>query len=54
MVVQIRVRKLGVKDVLLDGGSKVNIIFEELKQKLGLKKLQLAPFMVCMVDQRKV
>jgi hypothetical protein len=49
MVVQVRVGNLGVKDVLLNGGSKINIIFEELTKKLGLKRPQLTPFIVCMV-----
>jgi hypothetical protein len=41
-------------DVLLDGGSKVNIISKHLQKKLGLKKPQSTPFMVRMVDQKKV
>jgi hypothetical protein len=40
--------------VLLDNGFKVNIIFESLKKKLGLKRPQSAPFVVRMVDQQKV
>jgi hypothetical protein len=38
-----------VKDVLLDGGSSVNIISVSLK-KLGLRKLKLAPFVVKMTN----
>lgn len=53
-VVQVRIGKLGMKDVLLDGGFGVNIIFKGLKKKLRLRRLQLTPFMVCMADQKKV
>jgi hypothetical protein len=49
-VVQVRVRKLGMKDVVLDGGFRINIVSKELRKKLRLKRPQLAPFMVCMVD----
>jgi hypothetical protein len=38
----------------LDGDFGINIISKHLHTKLGLKKLQLAPFMVTMADQRKV
>jgi hypothetical protein len=46
--------KFEVRDVLLDGGSDVNIIYESLRKKLGLRLPQSAPFVVQMVDQRKV
>jgi hypothetical protein len=39
-----------MKDVFLDGGFGVNIIFERLRKKLGLKKPKLAPFVVRMAD----
>jgi hypothetical protein len=45
-VIQVRVGKLGVKDVVLDGGFIINIISKELRKKLGLMRPQLAPFMV--------
>jgi hypothetical protein len=41
-------------NVLLDGGSKVNVISKHLQRKLNLKKPQLTPFMVRMTNQRKV
>jgi hypothetical protein len=41
-------------DDLLDGGFGVNIIFEHLWKKLGLKKPSSMPFMVRMAYQRKV
>jgi hypothetical protein len=43
-----------VRDVLLDGGSDVNIISESLRKKLGLKKPKPTPFVVKMVDQKNV
>ncbi len=53
-IVHVHVGKYGIKDVLLNGGSSVNIISKKLSTKLRLRKLQLAPFVVHMVDQRKV
>jgi hypothetical protein len=50
LVVQICVGKFGIRDVLLDGGSSVNVIFLSLKKKLGLKKPKLVPFVVMMAD----
>jgi hypothetical protein len=37
--------------VLLDGGSKVNIIIEHLKLRLGLPKPKLAPYNLRMANQ---
>jgi hypothetical protein len=37
--------------VLLDGGSEVNIIIEQLKLKLGLLKPKPIPYNLRMVDQ---
>jgi hypothetical protein len=45
-VVQIRVGKFEIRDVLLNNGSDVNIIFESLKKKLGLRRPKLTPFVV--------
>ncbi len=53
-VVQVRVGKFEVRDVLLDDSSRVNIISKSLRKKLKLRKPQLAPFVVQMVDQQKV
>jgi hypothetical protein len=53
IIVQVDIRKLGVKDVLLDGGSRVNIIFKELIKKLGLRRPQSTPCMVHATNQRK-
>jgi hypothetical protein len=40
-----------MKDVLLDGGSGVNIIIKQLRLRLGLPKLKLAPYNLRMADQ---
>ncbi len=53
-IVQISIRNCEIMDVLLDGDSKMNTILQHLKKKLGLKKPHLVPFLVRMVDQRKV
>jgi hypothetical protein len=52
-VVEVRVGRLGVKDLLLDGQSKINIILIE-KEAQGFRRPQLAPFMVHMVNKHKV
>jgi hypothetical protein len=44
----------GMKDMLLDGRSNVNNFLESLRKKFGLKRLQLVPFVVMMVDEWKV
>ncbi len=38
LVVQVSIGNCEIMDVLLDGGSGINIIFEHLRKKLGLKK----------------
>ncbi len=38
LVVQVQVGKFEVRNLLLDGGSNVNIISESLKKKLKLKR----------------
>ena len=44
-----------IPNVLLDGGSGVNIITDTLMEKLGIgKQLEVAPFTIKMADQRKV
>jgi hypothetical protein len=50
LVVQVYVGQFGVRDVLVDGGSSVNIIFESLRKKLGLRKPKPTLFVVRMVD----
>jgi hypothetical protein len=44
-----------IPNVLLDGGSGVNIITDTLMRKLGIvKQLEVAPFTIKMADQTKV
>jgi hypothetical protein len=54
LVVQIQVEKFEIRDVLLNGGFDVNINFESLRKKLGLRILQLTSFVVQMANEMKV
>ncbi len=51
VVISMHVRKNIVEDVLLDGGLGVNIITKDLKKKLGLPILKLAPYTFRMANQ---
>jgi hypothetical protein len=53
-IIQIHVGKNTIEDVLLDGGSKVNIIIEQLKLKLGFLKPKLAPYDLRMANQTTI
>jgi hypothetical protein len=46
LVIQMCVGKHELQDVLLNEGFDVNITTNVLKKKLGLRKLQLIPFIV--------
>ncbi len=50
-VIHIQVGKKNIEDVLLDGGTSVNIIIENLKTKLGLPKPKPAPYHLRLIDQ---
>ncbi len=50
-IVQIQIGKNKIEDVLLNGGSGVNIITEQLKLKLRLPKPKLAPYNLKMTNQ---
>jgi hypothetical protein len=50
-MIQVQVGKNFIDDVLIDEGSKVNIIIENLKAQLGLLKPNLTPYNVHMVGQ---
>lgn len=43
-----------VPNVLQDGGSGVNVLFEAMFRQLGLAAMKPAPFAVKMADQRRV
>jgi hypothetical protein len=49
-IIQVQIRKNTIEDVLLDGGSRVNIIIKQLRLRLGLPKPKLAPYNLRMVD----
>jgi hypothetical protein len=49
-VVQVCVGQFGIRDVLVDGGSNVNIIFESLRKKLGLRKPKPTFFVIRMAN----
>jgi hypothetical protein len=51
VVIQIQVGKNNVEDVLLNGGTSVNIITKNFKTKLGLPKPRLVPYQLRMVNQ---
>jgi len=50
-IIQVQVGKNTIGDVLLDGRSKVNIIIEQLKVKLGLPKPKPTPYNLRIVTQ---
>ncbi len=50
IVIQVQIGKNIIEDVLLDGGTSVNIITENFKTKLGLPKPRLAPYHFRMTD----
>ncbi len=52
-IIQVSIGNCEIMDVILVGGSGINIIYKHLQRKLGLKKPQLAPFMVKMADQKR-
>jgi hypothetical protein len=45
---QIQVGKNFMDDVMIDGGFIINIIINNLKVQLGMSKLNLAPYNLCM------
>ena len=48
------VRNRHVPNVLINGGSGVNIITNTLRKKLVPKKIKPTPFTIKMVDRRKI
>jgi hypothetical protein len=49
--IQVQVGNNFIEDVILDGGSRVNIIMEKLRVQLGLSKPKPALYNLCMADQ---
>jgi hypothetical protein len=50
-VIQVLIGNNILEDVLLDGGSRVKIIIEQLRLRLGLPKPKLVPYHLRMIDQ---
>jgi hypothetical protein len=50
VVIQVHIRKNTIKDVLLDGGSEVNVIIKQLRLKLGLLTFKPTPYNLKIVD----
>ncbi len=50
-VIQVKIGKNTIEDVLLDGGSRVYIITKQLRLRLGLPKLKFAPYNLRMANQ---
>ena len=53
-VISVTLGNSNVEGVLLDGGSGVNILSEQMLAPLGITKWESAPFAVQMADQRRV
>jgi hypothetical protein len=51
VVIQVQIGKNTIEDVLLRGGSRVNIITKQLRLRLGLPKPKLAPYNLRMADR---
>jgi hypothetical protein len=50
VIIPTHVGKNLVEDVLIDGGSEINIITKDLWKKLGLLTPKLAPYILQMVN----
>ncbi len=50
-IIQVRIGKNTIEDVLMDGGSRINIIIEQLILKLGLPKPKPTPYNLRMANQ---
>jgi hypothetical protein len=51
VVIQVQIGNNTIKDVLLDGGSRINIITKQLRLRLGLPKPKPAPYNLRMTKQ---
>jgi hypothetical protein len=50
-IIQVQIGKNMIEQVLLDGNYGINIIIEQLRLRLGLPKLKLAPYNLKMAYQ---
>ena len=53
-VVTVEIANQLVPNVLLDGGSGVNVLSESMCARLGILRFEEVPFAVKMADQRRV
>jgi hypothetical protein len=51
VMIQVSVGENFIDDVLIDGGSRINIITKNLRVQLGLSKPNLALYKLCMANQ---
>jgi hypothetical protein len=51
VVIHVQVTKNFIEVVILDGGSKINILIKKLKMQLGLLKPNPTPYNLRMADQ---
>jgi len=49
-IIQVQIGKNVIKDVLLEGGSGINIIIDNLRLRLGFPKPKPAPYNLRMVN----
>jgi hypothetical protein len=54
VVIQVHIGKNTIEDVLLDGGSRINIITKQLRLRLGLPKPKPAPYNLKMANQSTI
>jgi hypothetical protein len=50
-IIQVQIGNNTMEDVLLDGGSRVNVIIEQLRLKLGLPKPKPTPYNLRMANK---
>jgi hypothetical protein len=51
MIIQVQIGKNVTEDVLLEGGSRINIIIDQLRLRLGLPKPKPTPYNLRMVNK---
>jgi hypothetical protein len=54
VIIQVQIGKNTIEDVLLSGGSRINIITKQLILRLGLPKPKLVPYNLRMVNQTTI
>jgi len=54
VIIQVQIGNNTIEDVLLSGGSGINIITEQLRLRLGLPKPKLVPYNLRMVNQTTI